>query len=166
MPTNPNLKVDVKVIDAPLFHAGETYFLSSRTGVPAKIFVEAVYMKSRSKEWMYLIYSEANDCKPTYVPESVLRKRISKHKSKAYEAQEVIDRIDDGYRFCSNYPDVESARAAGMKYAQMPNVASVLLFPALNYRGEPMDGFGLWIRWKCVIVDDINGANEIPIRIK
>lgn len=151
---------------APLFNAGETYYLSHRSGAPARIFIEAVYKKATSKEWMYCIYSEANECKPTYVPESALSKRVSKHSTPVYKNPDVVNRLDDGYRFAGNY-DKETAINRGKAFAGDSNIVSVLLHPALDGSGNPIENqYGIWIKWSCVITG--NGMNEVgdTIRIK
>ena len=153
----------MKVNNLPKFEAGTTYFLSHKTGMPAKIFVEAVYMKSASREWMYCIYSESNGCKPAYLPESVLENRISKHSSQVYKCPSIIDRIDNGYRFCGNF-ERDTAMKRGEEFARNRMIESVLLHPAVDSRGDCIYGqFGIWIRWDAVITDD---KSNDTIRIK
>ena len=153
-------------INPPKFGAGETHYLSHKDGAPTRIFIEAVYMKSGSKEWMYCIYSEANNCVATYLPESVLSKRVSKHSGQVYKIPEIMQRYEDGYRFCGNYGrDVAMER--GKEFAKNNNIESVMLFPAVDYAGEPINGqYGVWIKWKYVITG--NGINEAQdvIRLK
>ena len=150
----------------PLYDAGSTYFLSHRSGMPAKIYIEAVYKKANSKEWMYSIISEANGGKPAYVQESVLATRISKHTSKVYNLPEIINRVSNGYRFCGNFTR-DNAIARGTDIAKNDNIESVMLYPACDSAGNKIDDdmYGIWIRWKYVIMNDkvINGS---PIRIK
>lgn len=150
---------------APLYEAGSTYFLSHKHGLPAKIYIEAVYKKAMSKEWMYCIYSEANNCKqPTYIPESVLSSRISKHSSRVYKLPEIERRIEDGYRFCGN-EKLENATKKGKEFASNSNICSVMLHPAVDSNGNPIpDVYGIWIKWNCVITG--KGVNESSIRIK
>ena len=151
---------------APLYDAGESYYLSHKSGAPARICIEAVYKKATSKEWMYSIYSEANECKPTYVPESMLQQRISKHTTPVYKNPDVVKRLEDGYRFAGNY-DKDTAINRGKAFASDSNIISVLLHPALDGSGNPIDGqYGIWIKWSCVITG--NGINDIAdtIRIK
>ena len=114
-----------KEIKLPLYRAGETHFLSHRTGMPARIYVEAVYMKANSKEWMYSIYSEANNCKQTYLPESILAQRVSKHNSPVYKKQEIIDRCREGYRFCGNF-DADTAISRGEEFAKNNDITRPL----------------------------------------
>lgn len=153
-------------IKAPLFDAGEAYYLSHKSGAPARIVIEAVYKKATSKEWMYSIYSEANGCKPTYVPESILQQRVSRHCGLVYKNPNIIKRFEDGYRFAGNYNRDDAIRV-GEEFAHNSSIASVWLHPALDGKGEPIEGqYGVWIKWDCVITGD--SLNEVAdtIRIK
>ena len=151
----------------PLYDAGGTYLLSHRSGMPAKIYIEAVYKKANSKEWMYSIISEANDGKVAYVPESTLRQRISKHTSKVYNLPEIVDRVNNGYRFCGNYP-MNDAIARGKELADVhKSLSSVMLYPAYDGAGNRLDDgmYGIWVKWRYVIINDKVTADS-PIKIK
>lgn len=158
----------VETNKCPLYEAGNTYFLSHRSGMPAKIYIEAVYKKAGSKEWMYSIISEANGGKSVYVSESVLKSRIAKHTSKVYSMPEVAKRIEEGYRFCGNYP-IEDAFARGKELADVhKSLESVMLYSAYDSAGNSLadkDMYGIWVKWNYVIMDSkvMNGS---PIRIK
>ena len=148
---------------APKFMAGETYFLSHKTGMPAKVLIEAVYMKANSVEWMYSVRSEANKCMPAYLSESVLAQRVSKHSSVVYKIPDVAERVEDGYRFCGNF-ERDIAMRRGEEFARNDRIESVLLHPALDGVGHRIDDqFGIWIRWDTVIADSKLGDT---IRIK
>ena len=151
----------------PKYNAGSTYFLSSVTGLPARVFIDIVYKKARSTEWMYGIYSEANPKRDlVFVSESMLSERVSKHSSKVYKLPEIIDRIDNGYRFCGNY-ELDMATQRGKEYAKNSNIASVMLYKAINSNGDPIDNcYGLWIKWNDPINEDGKSDDQIKIRIK
>lgn len=153
-----------KKIKLPKYTAGETYYLSHKSGAPARICVDMVYMKPRSTEWMYAIYSEANGRDAVYIAESVLEQRISKHDSPIYKHPEVIKRIDNGYRFAGNY-EMDEAITRGEKFACNHRVKSVILYPALDAEGrEVSNWYGVWIKWNCVISG--KGVNESEIVLK
>lgn len=152
-------------VKLPKFNAGEAYFLSHKSGAPVRIVIEAVYRKSTSKEWMYCIYSEANGCKPTYVSESILSDRVSKHSSPVYKMPDIVKRIEDGFRFAGNY-EKDDAIARGEEFARNSNIVSVLLHQALDSLGNPIDGkYGIWIKWNCVITGNgLNASDTIKIK--
>lgn len=151
-------------LKAPLYNAGEVYYLSHKTGSPAKIYIEAVYRKAQSKEWMYSVFSEANDCKQTYLPESVLKERISRHKTPVYNEPEIAKRWEDGYRFCGNYP-TEEAINVGKKFACNASIASVVLHPAVDAMGKPVDAeHGVWIKWRATIGNKVGDTSSIVIK--
>jgi hypothetical protein len=148
----------------PLYCAGETYFLSHKHGMPARIFVEAVYKKYNSKEWMYCIRSEANNGVATYVSEPLLNSRISKHRSRVYQIPDIAERVDNGYRFCGNF-DIDNATKRGEAFARNGSIKSVMLYPALNTEGEEISGmYGVWIKWDTVISDKFNVSGVIKIK--
>lgn len=150
----------------PKFHAGEAYYLSHKTGAPARIYIDMVYMRPRSTEWMYAIYSEANpDGNITFASESILTQRISKHDNPIYKNDVVIQRYDDGYRFAGNY-SMEEAIARGETFARNGHIKSVMLHPALDYKGDTIDGqYGIWIKWDCIIADGgLNNPSTIKIK--
>ena len=150
---------------APKYRAGEAYYLSHKTGAPARIFIDAVYMKALSKEWMYCIRSEANRNAVTYVSESVLSHRISKHDASIYKNDIVSKRYDDGYRFAGNFK-MDDAINRGKEFAKNENIVSVLLHPALDYNGKIIDDeYGIWIKWSYTILSTtINKSSSIKIK--
>lgn len=149
---------------APLYDPGEAYYLSHKNGIPAKIYVEAVYKKAHSKEWMYSIFSEANNCKQAYLSESALKERIAKpHNAPVYKIPEIAKRWEDGYRFCGNYP-TEDAIKAGHGFAKNGDIESVVLYPAMDADGNLINNqHGVWIRWKHVIENE-SGDSTIVIK--
>ena len=150
---------------APKFEAGKIYHLSHKGGAPADIYIEMVYMRSRSTEWMYRIISEANNGEMAFVSESALAERISKRTSKVYNKDSVIELLDNGYRFAGNAVGIDSARQLGEEFAKNPNIHDVMLYNALDSNGEETDGYGIWIRWNMVIDQRYNGE-QTPIKIK
>ena len=137
----------------PLYTTG-IHFLSYKSGTPAKIFIEAVYKKYNSKEWMYSIFSEANMCKQQYVDESSLRNRMSRRSSKVYNTPKVMELESKGYRFCGNYTREEAIRV-GNEFAKNDKIKSVMLHKAINVYGNYTDDgqYGVWIMWSVVLND-------------
>ena len=138
----------------PLYTTG-IHFLSHESGMPAKIFIEAVYRKHNSKEWMYSIFSEANMCKQQYVDEPSLRNRMSMRSSKVYSTPKVMELESKGYRFCGNYTREEAMRV-GKEFAKNDKIKSVMLHKAINVYGNYTDDgkYGVWIMWSVVINDN------------
>lgn len=152
-------------MNAPKFEAGKVYHLSHSSGMPADIYIEMVYMKPKSTEWMYIIRSEATNCDIAYVPESSLLSRITLRTSKVYKANKVISLINEGFRFAGNVEDLDSARIRGKEFAKNCNIHDVMIYNALDQNGDETGGYGIWIRWNVVIDEKYNG-DSIPIKIK
>ena len=73
----------------------------SNDSMPDRIFIDMVYKKPNSTEWMYNVLSEKKNGY-TYMSESQISRLESKKTSKAYDNDIVKEMYEKGYRFCGN----------------------------------------------------------------
>lgn len=145
----------------PKYEAGEIIDLRfTRDSMPDRIYVEMVYRKPKSTEWMYRIVSEKSGGIFSYVSESEIDKRVSHKDKKCYEHEIVKQLYSNGFRFCGN-SKFETAfnRANNMKCARY--IRHIILAEAIDPDGNPIDGeLGMWVQYNIVFDDTM--AENIP----
>lgn len=120
--------------------------------MPDRIYINAVYQKDTSTEWMYQVFSEKrNDY--IYMAESQIDKVISKKDSKCYENPIIKELYENGFRFCGNNKrDTAFSRANSMVNAKY--IKHIILAEAFDKDGSPMPGYlGLWVQYNATISD-------------
>lgn len=122
--------------------------------MPDRIFIQMVYKKSASTEWMYQVLSEQKD-DIMFVSESQIDKAISKKDSKCYEHPMVKELYKNGFRFCgNNKEDNAFRRANNMKNAKY--IKHIILAEAIDKDGKPIDGYlGLWVQYNTTITGGV-----------
>ena len=143
----------------PKYPVGGVVDLSFKNGgLPNRIYIESASWAEGDTEWKYSAKSEMDNGQITFA-ESTIRKYEANQRSRVGKMQLIIDRYEDGWRYCGNY-DKESAIANGNMIAGKTNVRNVKLFPALDINGILLPNeFGIWIRY----VNTINAdGSQVP----
>ena len=141
-------------MDAPRYSVKEVIDLRfSNTTMPDRIYVQMVYMKDNSTEWMYQVFSEKSNG-IVYMSESQIGKLESKRDSGCYNNAVVSELYKNGFRFCGNNKrDTAFNRANGMVSAKY--IKHIILADAVNKDGQPMpDHLGLWVQYNATIERD------------
>ena len=122
----------------------------SRDTMPDRIYIQMVYMKDMSREWMYQVFSEKKNG-VIYMPESQIDALISKKEGKCYENEVIKDLYDNGFRFCgNNKKDYAFNRANSMVNANY--IKHIILAEAIDKDGNPIPGqLGLWVQYNASI---------------
>lgn len=118
--------------------------------MPDRLYIDMVYMKPKSRCWMYEVLSEKNN-KVMYIPEIDIERNESKRTAKCYDNEVVKKMYEDGYRFCGNMNnDTAFKRADSMKNANY--IKHIMLCDAVDTDGNIIDGkLGLWVMYNRVI---------------
>lgn len=125
----------------------------TRNSMPDRIYIDTVYMKPMSKEWMYSVYSEKSD-KYIFMSESQIERSASKKTAKCYENEVVIQMYKSGFRFAGNSKSNTALnRAYGMVNAKY--IKHIILAEAVDENGDMLeDQLGLWVQYNNVIGED------------
>lgn len=157
----------------PKFNVGQVIHLGCKNGLPANIYIEMVYKKVGSTEWMYAVRSEAvTDISVVYISESILLKRLSHRSLPVYNKPFFQNMDKSGFRFNGNWDNIDDVINAGKELAKNPNIKNVVIHNARDYNGNKTDGYGLWIKWVNTIDDtwlkcDVTPQSPtMPIKIK
>lgn len=128
--------------------------LSFKSGrMPDRIFIDLVYCRYGSKEWMYKVYSEMND-EYCYIGESEIDKRISDKSAKCYDNKIIIDMYKQGFRFAGNNKS-ETAFNRARRLQEADYIKNIVLLDAIDKDGNNIQGqLGLWVRYANPIDDD------------
>ena len=141
-------------MDKPKYNIRDVIDLRfNHNSMPDRIYIRMVYMKDKSTEWMYEVFSEKSDC-IIYMSESQINMRISKKDGKCYENDMIKGLYRDGFRFCGNNKrDTAISRANNMVNANY--IKHIILADALDKDGNEIDGYlGLWVQYNTVIDED------------
>lgn len=139
---------------APKYDAGMVIDIRfTRNSMPDRIYIDTVYMKPASKEWMYSVYSEKSD-KYIFMSESQIEKSASKKTAKCYDNEIVIQMYKSGFRFAGNSKsDTALNRAYSMVNAKY--IKHIILAEAVGEDGDMLDGqYGLWVQYNNIIDED------------
>lgn len=139
-------------MDAPKYDAGSVIDLRfSKDTMPDRLYVEMVYRKPKSTEWMYQVRSEMNNGGMKYMSESQIIKHASHKNSKCYKHEKVKKMYDSGFRFCGNSKsDVAYSRAN--KYKSANYINHIILTEAIDSDGNIIeDQLGLWVQYRSII---------------
>lgn len=134
----------------PRYEPGKTiHFSYSKTAdkLPATIYIEAVYRKVKSDQWMYSVINQSGV--ETYMGEKFISDMMTRHSAQVYKTDVVKSYMADGLLFAGNRKTDEAVEF-GRKIARQRNdIDKIILYPALNERGIPVEGeHGMWIRYK------------------
>lgn len=145
-------------MNVPKYNAGDIIDIRfSHNTMPDRIYIQMVYRKENSVEWMYQVISEKSNG-VAYYTESHIDKYISKRDGKCYETDLVKEMYKNGFRFCGNSNrDTAFNRANSMINANY--IRHIMLADALDKDGNPIAGqLGLWVQYNKVI--DHNLSND------
>lgn len=149
----------------PKYITGEIVYLSAaRTSnkMPDKIFVRTVFRGVNDSQWKYECVTESSGGGRVTFLESEITKTRSSHTSPVYSKPDIISRMNDGWRFCGNYDNRFSAKAFGQTISNIPNIAGVCMYSALDCYGRPMpkEYAAVWVKYNHIISDD--GSRYTP----
>lgn len=139
----------------PKFSPGQVIDISYRyNGLPLRLLIKSVYMSIGNNEWKYNCCKE-DDLRNVALFESfIINNKINDSKA-VYKHNDVVGLYRDGFRFCGNHKDKHIAYNNGARYATNNNIRNVILKPALDANGEPIDdGYGIWIKYNNHIDND------------
>lgn len=141
-------------MDAPKYDVGNVIDLRfSRDTMPDRIYINMVYKKVGSTEWIYEALSEKNN-RVIVLPESQISNLESKKESKCYEHELIQRMYRDGFRFCGNNKS-ETARIRALNMVDARYIKHIILCDAIGTDGNPIDGYlGLWVQYNTVINND------------
>ena len=141
---------------APKYNVGDVIDLRfSNTTMPDRIYINMVYVKIGSTEWMYRVLSEKSS-NEIYMSESGITKLISKKDSECYKNPVIQDMYKNGFRFCGNSKkDTAFNRANSMINAKY--IKHIILADAIDKDDKPMPGYlGLWVQYNTIIDESGN----------
>ena len=141
-------------MSAPKYDASDVIDLRfSNTTMPDRIYIQMVYKKDASTEWMYQVFSEKKNG-IIFMSESQISKLESKKDSRCYDNPLVKEMYKNGFRFCGNNKrDTAFNRARGMSDAKY--IKHIILAEALDKDGNIMpDYLGLWVQYNATIDND------------
>ena len=127
--------------------------------MPDRIYINMVYMKDKSTQWMYSAFSERkNDI--IYVGESQIDALISKKNAKCYENPMIQELYDNGFRFCGNNKE-ETAFNRANSMVNAKYIKHIILAEAIDTNGEKMPGYlGLWVQYNATISDKAEKSED------
>lgn len=139
---------------APKYEAGMVIDIRfTRNSMPDRIFIDMVYQKAKSTEWMYNVYSEKSD-KYIFMSESQIEKSASHKTAKCYEHEVVQQMYESGFRFAGNNK-AETAMNRAYSMVNAKYIKHIILAEAIGEDGSKMDGYlGLWVQYNNVIEAD------------
>jgi hypothetical protein len=153
---NPDVEERVNEMKAPKYDIDSVIDLRfSNNTMPDRIYINMIYMKVGSSEWMYKVLSEKSS-NEVYMSESEITKFISKKDSECYKNPVIQDMYKNGFRFCgNNKKDTAFSRANSMVNAKY--IKHIILADAFDKDNNPMPGYlGLWVQYNTVIDTDGN----------
>ena len=145
-----------KIERLPRFMPGQIIDISYKKGeLPDRLLIKTVYMREEDDTWMYGVYSEkAHNI--ISLNQDFIRDNMTTKYTPVYKMPKIIKMYADGWRFCGNYPK-DKAMALSGKYAINNNINNIIIRPALNSMGNPVDNeYGIWIRYNTTITDNGN----------
>lgn len=152
--------------NAPKYEAGQIIDIrfSSQT-MPDRIFINMVYKKPNSPEWMYYVLSERKS-DYIYMSESQISKYESKKTSKAYDHNIVKEMYASGYRFCGNSKS-DTCRNRADKLLNANYIKHIVLRSAVDDNGNIMpDNLGLWVQYRTVIDEGYYDISDDYMQLK
>lgn len=122
----------------------------SNDSMPDRIFIDMVYKKPNSTEWMYNVLSEKKNGY-TYMSESQISRLESKKTSKAYDNDIVKEMYEKGYRFCGN-SNTGTCEKRARKLVDANYIKHIVLRSAVGSDGNIIPNqMGLWVQYNTVI---------------
>ena len=148
-------------VNAPIYHAGDIIDIAiAKTGMPDRLYVNMVYMKDKSTEWMYAVESERT-ANTLFCSESQLVECASKKDDYCYETDAVKEMYEAGYRFCGN-ASKEKAYARAKNLAKSHNIKHVVLRNAIDKDGtELLTEYGIWVQYNVSFRDVANDGKIV-----
>lgn len=141
-------------MNAPKYNISDVIDLRfSNITMPDRIYIQMVYMKDASTEWMYQVFSEKKNG-IIFMSESQISKLESKKNSECYNNQLIMEMYKNGFRFCGNNKrNTAFNRARGMVDAKY--IKHIILAEALDKDGNVIpDYLGLWVQYNATIDGD------------
>ena len=147
-------------MNSPKYEAGSVIDLRfTRDIMPDRIYVNMVYRKVGSTQWMYEVLSEKNS-KVLYMQEKDITRVESQKSSKCYDHEIVKKMYSEGFRFCGNTKeDTAFNRANKLKSANY--IKHIILANALSPDGYTLDGqLGVWVMYNTQIDENTKEINK------
>lgn len=148
------------VVTIPKFMPGEVLDLSYKHGgLPNRIWVESVMRGVGDSEWNYSVKLE-NTLDVVKMTEGFISQRLINSKLSVYHCSDIIDRYNQGWRWCGNYEKSVAISNSNMLRSNL-NIQHIRLFPALNPNGMPIKGYyGIWIKYEHSFVKNFTPSSD------
>lgn len=147
-------------MNLPRYEAGSVIDLRfTRDTMPDRIYINMVYRKVGSTQWMYEVLSEKSS-KVLYMQESDILKVESQKSAKCYDHEIVKKLYNEGFRFCGNAKeDTAFNRANKLKSANY--IKHIIIASAVSPDGHTLDGqLGIWVMYNTQIDENTKEINK------
>ncbi len=148
------------LMNSPKYEAGSVIDLRfTRDTMPDRIYINMVYRKVGSKQWMYEVLSEKSDG-VLYMQENDIFKVESQKKAKCYDNEIVKKLYSEGFRFCGNMKETTAFnRANTLKSANY--IKHIILANAISQDDYEIDDhLGLWVMYNTQIDENTKEINK------
>ena len=147
-------------MNSPRYEAGNVIDLRfTRDTMPDRIYINMVYRKSGSTQWMYEVLSEKSS-KVLYMQENDIFKVESQKSAKCYDHEIVKKLYNEGFRFCGNMKEETAFNRANMLKSAI-YIKHIILACAISKDGDVIDGqLGLWVMYNTQIDESTKEINK------